>query len=287
MTTARIARKRNQLGFTLIETMVALAVFVVICGAIFKLLNTSQQRYHTESQVLDSLQDARLGMDQIVRDASDAGYPPYINFSNPPAGCLPNVPCASYVNSPLAWTPGYVAQNPCLIGTAGGGTCVAPGDFDVIFEEEADNSGGAIQWIRYQLQGTTLFRGALNKVTGGSANGLLNRAANNMYPYIYNVVNNDTAANIATYRAAYPTMFPGGNPVPIFQYYCGNPAGNPPSVLCQNAAGNFADGTPANSPKHVVDIEITLIVNTPQRDAQNQSLHLVELNGRGHVINPL
>lgn len=279
MTIAR-TRKRNPFGFTLIETMVALAVFVVICGAIFKLLNRSQRRYHTESQVLDSLQDARLGMDQIVRDASDAGYPPYINFANIPIGsnCVPTAPCSAYVNSPIAWSPGYIALTPCQIGTAGGGTCATPGDFDVIFEEQPDNIGN-VEWIRYVLQGTTLFRGVFSKQTGGSANALLNPAARNMYPYIYNVVNND-AANIATYKAAYPTMFPGGNPVPIFQYYCTNPGGNPPTVLCQNAGAN-------NSPTKVVDVEITLIVNTPQRDMQNNALHLVELNGRGHVINPL
>jgi prepilin-type N-terminal cleavage/methylation domain-containing protein len=283
MTTARIARKRNQLGFTLIETMVALAVFVVICGAIFKLLDRSQQRYHTESQVLDSLQDARLGMDQIVRDASDAGYPPYINFANVPvaSNCVPTTPCSAYVNSPVAWSPGYIALNPCQIGTAGGGTCNTPGDFDVIFEEEPDNAvpANTIQWVRYALQGTTLYRGTATK-TNGSAVAQVNFANNSMFPYVYNVVNNDTAANIASYRAAYPTMFPGGNPVPIFQFYCANPAANPPTILCQNAGAN-------NSPTKVVDVEITLIVNTPQRDAQNNALHLVELNGRGHVINPL
>lgn len=271
------ARKRNQLGFTLIETLVALAVFVVICGAIFKLLNTSQQRYHTESQVLDSLQDARLGLDEIVRDAGDAGYPPYSNFTLAP-GCLATVPCATYVNSPVAWSPGYVALAPCQIGTAGGGTCLTPGDFDVIFEEQADNAAN-IRWIRYTLRGTTLFRGSAQK-QNASAVANVGFAANNMYPYVYNVVNNDTAANIAAYRASYPTMFPGGNPVPIFQFYCPNPAANPATVLCQNAGAN-------NLPSKVVDVEITLIVNTPQRDAQNNALHLVELNGRGHVINPL
>ena len=280
MTTAPNVRKRNQLGFTLIETMVALAVFVVICGAIFKLLNTSQQRYHTESQVLDTLQDARLGLDEIVRDAGDAGYPPYNNFTLVP-GCIATVPCLAYVNSPVAWSPGYAALAPCQIGTAGGGTCLTPGDFDVIFEEEPSNAvpPNAIQWIRYTLRGTTLVRGSAQK-QNASAVATVSIAANNMYPYVYNVVNNDTAANIAIYKASYPTMFPGGNPVPIFQFYCPNPAANPPTVLCQNAGVN-------NLPSKVVDVEITLIVNTPQRDAQNNALHLVELNGRGHVINPL
>lgn len=281
MTTAHIATKSKQLGFTLIETMVALAVFVVICGAIFKLLNSSQKRYQTESQVLDSFQDARLALDQIVGDAGDAGYPPYINFAVvPPAlGCVPTAPCSLYANSPIAWAPGYSVLNPCRIGTAGGGTCFTPGDFDVIFEEQPDNSN-VVQWIRYQLQGTTLLRGVANKTTGASAIASLNAAARNMQPYVYNVVNNDTPANIATYQAAYPTMFPGGNPVPIFQFYCPNPAGAPPTVRCQNAGAN-------NSPSQIVDVEITLIIKSPQVDAQTGAPRLVELNGRGHVLNPL
>src|SRR5579863_779196 len=104
MTTARTTH--NEKGFTLIETMVALAMFLVICGAIFKLLNSSQQRFQTDSQVLNSFQDARLGLDQIVRDADDAGYPPFSNFSALPAGCNANQPCATLVNSP---SPGTLA----------------------------------------------------------------------------------------------------------------------------------------------------------------------------------
>ena len=283
MTTALTSH--NQKGFTLIETLVALAMFLVICGAIFKLLNSSQQRYQTESQVLDSFQDARLGLDQIVRDASDSGYPPFSNYSSPPSGCNLNTTCSTLVNSPIAWHPGYVALTPCLIGTAGGGTCVSPGDFDVIFEGDFDNSG-AVSWIRYQLVGTTLYRGVVTKGNGNSA---WNALTGQMVPYITNVMNNATPAQIATYKASYPNMFPGGNPQPIFQYYCPNPMAPPAIVLCQNAVGNLTINgvsVPADSPSNVVDVEVTLIIKTPQRDAQTGAPRLVELNGRGQRINP-
>jgi hypothetical protein len=36
----------------------------------------------------------------------------------------------------------------------------------------------------------------------------------------------------------------------------------------------------------VVDVDVTLIVSTPTRDAQTQRLKIVELNGRGHRLNP-
>ncbi|MGH9643460.1 MAG: PilW family protein [Terriglobales bacterium] len=264
-------KQQRQEGFTLIETMVAMAVFLVVCGTVFGLLDVSQKRYKTESQVLSSFQDARLGLDQIVRDADDSGYPTLGNYSAttplPGPGGF-----AEFVSTPVAWDPTYPAT-PCAIGTAGGGTCTTPGDFDVIFEENPDNTN--VKWIRYQLQGTTLFRGVANK-TAGTTPAAATSAAGVMLPYVANVMNNASAAQIAQYQAAYPAMFPGGTPQPIFQYSCDTNAG---PVLCQNAGGS-------NSPVNVRDVEITLIVATLQNDAQNRLPRLVELNGRGHRVNP-
>ncbi|HUE54403.1 MAG TPA: prepilin-type N-terminal cleavage/methylation domain-containing protein, partial [Candidatus Udaeobacter sp.] len=72
----RVGCKARQAGFTLVELLTALAIFLIICGAAFTLLASSQQRYRTEAQVLTSFQEARLGLDQIVRDVNDAGFPP-------------------------------------------------------------------------------------------------------------------------------------------------------------------------------------------------------------------
>ena len=238
-------KQAQQTGFTLIELMISVAIFIAISGAIFGLLGQSQKSFQTESQLLSSFQEARLGLDQIVRDANASGYPPLNHFD-----VLP--PANNYTAGPLAWQPGYLTPAPCLIGTAGGGTCTTPGDFDVIFEGDVDGSG-VVKWIRYQLTGTTLFRGVANKT-----------------------VNNPGAAQIAQFQAAYPGMFPGGVAQPVFQYTCDTAGG---TVLCQNAGAS-------NAPANVRDIEIVLIVQTTQRDAQTAKLRLVQLNGRGHRINP-
>lgn len=264
-----VQKFERQKGFTLIEIMVALSVFLVICGAMFGLMNMSQKRFGTESQLLDSFQQARLGLDETVRDANDAGFPPQNQFSTLPATAADTI-------TPVAWSPTYPAT-PCVIGTAGGGTCVTPGDFDVIFEEQYDNTG--VKWVRYTLQGTTLWRGAVPKVVGANPAATVSIAAGNMSPYVTNVMNNTTAAQIAAFRAAYPAMFPGGIAQPIFQYYCPNPAAPPALVLCQNAGAN-------NYPANVVDVEVTLIVRATRNDAQTRAPRLVELNGRGHRINP-
>jgi len=264
-----VRKSERQKGFTLIEIMVAMSVFLVICGAVFSLLDMSQKRFRTESQVLDSFQQARLGLDEAVRDASDAGYPPQNQFTTAPVVA----PFAAI--TPVAWSPNY-AVAPCLIGTAGGGTCATPGDFDVIFEEQFDNTG--VNWIRYTLQGTTLWRGTWAKTGNAPVDpaAVLSIAAGNMTPYVTNVMNNATAAQIAAFRATYPAMFPGGNPQPIFQYYCDTATG---PVLCQNAGAS-------NSPQNVRDVEVTLIVRSSRRDAQTRAPRLVELNGRGHRLNP-
>lgn len=261
--------QKKQSGFTLLEMMVSVAIFIAISGAIFSLLGTSQKNYRTESQVLASFQEARLGMDQIVRDANVAGYPPQSHFSGV-------VAANQYTLGPIAWNPGYPALAPCLIGTAGGGTCITPNDFDVIFEGDVDGTG--VKWIRYQLIGTTLFRGVTNKVAVGDPVAFT-ALPGVMLPYVTNVMNNAPGGQIAQFQAAYPGMFPGGNPVPIFQYTCDIP--NNPPLSCTNPA---AAGS--NLPANVRDVEITLIVMTTQRDATTGKIRLVELNGRGHRINP-
>lgn len=50
-------------GFTLIEMLASLGIFLLVSGAAFTLLTSSQQRYKTESEVLTSFQEARLGLD--------------------------------------------------------------------------------------------------------------------------------------------------------------------------------------------------------------------------------
>jgi prepilin-type N-terminal cleavage/methylation domain-containing protein len=257
----RLRTSKRQAGFTLMELMVSVGIFLLICGAIFELMGTTQNRFRTESQVLSAFEEARLGLDQIVRDVNDAGYPPQNHFSGAAAA-------TAYATSPIAWSPNYTPTTPCQIGT----TCASPGGFDLIVEGDVDGTG--VQWIRYQLQGTTLFRGAIPK--GGAGTDPVTATAGAMLPYVLNVMNNATPAQIGQFQAAFPAMFPGGTPQPLFQFTCDTPTG---PVLCQIAGGS-------NSPANVRDVDITLIVMTPQRDAQTNQIHLVELNGRGHRLNP-
>lgn len=257
----------SDLGFTVMELMIATAIFLVICGAMFGLLQISQQKYSSESQLSGAFQETRLAIDQIVRDFGVSGYPARSLFSSLPADS------SQYVLSPVAWGPSY-AVSPCFIGTAGGGTCTTPGDFDLIVETNLGNGAG-VSWIRYQLIGTTLFRSVVPKTAAGDPVAATS-APGVMVSFLTNVMNNPPAAQMAQIVANYPTMFPGGVAQPVFQFSCDTPAGLQPCP----AAGN--NGVPAS----IRNVDITLIVMTRQPDMQTQQLKLVELNGRGHRVNP-
>jgi len=265
----RALQKRSEKGFSLIEMMIAAVIFILLCGAAFALLSVAQQRYQTESQVLNSFQEARFGLDDIIRDVNGSAYPAKNLFA-----FNPNLPFKNfYAITPLAWDPGYVANSPCIIGT----TCTTPADFDLIIERDVDywNTDG-VEWVRYQLQGTTLSRAAVQKsATLGDPTSDTNPA---FVPYVQNVMNNASSAQITQFQTVYPQMFPGGNPVPVFSYFCYSPFG--PPLPCP-AAGSY------NSPLNVTDVEITLIVMAPTKDAQTGQLRLIELHGRGHSLNPV
>lgn len=266
-------------GFTLIEMLAAVGIFLLVTGAAFTLLTSSQQRYQSESQVLNSFQEARLGLDQMVRDINDAGFPP---------PSFLNIDPTKVASAPFGWSPGYTVPSPCQIGTAGGGTCITPTDFDVIIETEPNPQdpacapGCQVQWIRYQLQGTTLMRGMVTKQNSRDP-AVETSAAGVLGPFVQNIVNNSPTLQIGQFQldAAYPAVFPGGAPVPIFQYVCDTPSApqNPPQP-CPPL------GAPDNSPANIRDVAITLIVAAPLPDATTGRPRLVQLEGRGRRINP-
>lgn len=292
----RQSARKLQCGFTLIELLTALGIFLLIAATAFTLLSNSQQRYQTESQVLSSFQEARLGLDQMVRDINDAGFPPPSFVASGNGGNLFNY----LANVPFAWSAGAgYYPNPCQIGTGGTGNCTtsiagdfAPGDFDIIIETNPypnpQDPASQVQWIRYQLggpNGTTLMRGMVPKLAGSDPDTAFFNPQNAMVPFVQNVVNNQPNLQIGRslpLSALYPTVFPGGAPVPIFQYTCDRPSLSPPPSPLPRCIDAQADNSPAN----IRDVSITLIVAAPWPDAVTGQPRLVQLAGRGRRINP-
>lgn len=64
---------RSGSGFTLIELLVAMAVTLVVMGAVVGLLTSGQASFRREPEVADMQQNLRSAMDLILRDAASAG----------------------------------------------------------------------------------------------------------------------------------------------------------------------------------------------------------------------
>jgi prepilin-type N-terminal cleavage/methylation domain-containing protein len=253
------ARRYGVGGFTLLELLVAMGVFLVICAAMFELLELSQKKYSSETQLTSAFSDARLAVDQIVRDIGVAGYPPVSIYTGPPP-----TPYTQFAISPVAWSPNY-PNTQCTIISGGGGTCTTPGDFDLILETRLAGDSN-VSWVWYHLDPTkfTLYREVVQKTAGDPL--AVVSSAGTMTALLDNVMNNP-GSQLTQIKANYPAMFPSGGAQPIFQYSCGAP------LPC-----------PSNK---ITDVDITLIVKTPQQDMQTQRMQLVELSGRGHVVNSI
>lgn len=239
-------------GFSLLELMVATVLFTLITGIVFAALMAAQARYKTEKSLLGSFQQANVAIDQITRDIHASGYPPAIVYNT--AVATP-ANAAKYA-LPVAWSPNY-PNAPCTIGA----TCASPGSWDLILEADLGDGNG-VQWIRYQLQNTTLLRGTVRKIAGDDP---VADTAPNMVPYLENVMNNAPAAQIAAIRVNYPAMFPGGNPVPVFTF----PAFN---------------GFPQQLPT-IHNINVTLIVQAQDRDPRNNQIRVATLTGQASTVN--
>ncbi|HEV2298921.1 MAG TPA: type II secretion system protein [Candidatus Acidoferrales bacterium] len=260
----------RQKGFSLIELMVVAAVFTIITGAVFTVLIVAEQRYKIESEVLNSFNGANVTMDQLTRDIHQAGYPPANSYA---AAGVPAAVTATKVAVPFAWAAG--AGYPAAACTMGATCAPAPGNFDIIIEENPDpTSFAGAQWIRYQLPAGshTLLRAMVPKVAGGDP-AAATTGATTLVPYLDGVMNNATAAEIANIQQYYPGMFPGNAQVPIFAYYCDSAAG---PALC----------TAANGPSDIREVQITLIVQTSAPDIRNRVPRIVTLTGQAERINP-
>jgi prepilin-type N-terminal cleavage/methylation domain-containing protein len=244
-------------GFSLIEMLVSVAVFTVVMAAVFGLMISSQQRYQAETDKLDTFQGARQAMDLMVRDIHIAGYPPANAFS--PAVIAAN---PQRVALPFGWSPNYPVT-PCTVGvncSATGG----PAPFDLIIETDVDPlANNGVEWVRYRLNGTTLERGMATKAAGADP---ANTTQGVMVPYVENVMNNTTAAEMTFLRGFYPTLFLGNAPVPVFTF--------------QFDAGGV------NIPSAIRSVNITLIVRSTNVDQKTRQPIMVTLTGFARRVNP-
>lgn len=242
-------------GFTLLELMVATLLFVVITGVVFAVLIAAQARFKIEKEFMGAFQQANVAIDQITHDIHGAGYPPKIMYA---AGTQVNPAYTGSYALPVAWSPSY-PNTPCAIGS-----CTSPAQFDLILEEDLGNSSSIeVQWVRYKLSGTVLYRAVVRKLAGSDPVATTDPV---LVPYLENVMNNASSAQIALITASFPGTFPSGNPVPVFTF---PPYGGLPQA-----------------PPNIHNINICLIVQAANVDLQTQGPRIAVFTGQASTVNP-
>jgi len=182
--------RKRQRGFSLIEVMMVLAIFLIISAAVFELLNASQIRYTAERDFLESFQGARLAVDLMVRDIHNAGYPPPYTFAGnlgaPPTPATYPVPLVGPNCPPsLTWTDPSCApavlqtrfatgilgldaagnvSTTCVVNTTNPGlsTCAVPNPWRLVLELDIDPENPIpdpitllvpqVEWVYYDLR---------------------------------------------------------------------------------------------------------------------------------------
>jgi prepilin-type N-terminal cleavage/methylation domain-containing protein len=178
LTLPRVTRDN---GFTLLELMIVAAIMVVVMAVVMRGIIEMQHRNAAESSKVDTVQQARDFIDQMVRDIHDVGYPP-----------------------------------PKVVKVAGGANCTADADLScniitfsptqIIYEGDLDGSG-TVYRIFMQLvtpPGSNncpcvLRRGALSKAAA-----LAPGALPTYFTEVNGVLNSGDGTGLATYPINLP-----------------------------------------------------------------------------------
>ena len=91
-------------GFSLIEMLIAVAIVTAVIAVVVQGITKMQRRSFVESSKVDTVQETRDFIDQMVRDIHNVGYPPPKVNPFPGANCNPtdnaNVACGLIYFSP-------------------------------------------------------------------------------------------------------------------------------------------------------------------------------------------
>src|SRR5438094_10347337 len=85
-------KRNNEDGFSAIEMLIAIFLLMAILGVVVKAMGDMQRRSFSESSKMDTAQETRDFIDQMVRDVHDVGYPPARAIGVLPGGAANNTP---------------------------------------------------------------------------------------------------------------------------------------------------------------------------------------------------
>jgi type IV pilus assembly protein PilW len=71
---ANVGDPRNEAGFSLVELIVSMTVFLIVTGAVWGVMNVAQKSRSVVNQKVDLGKSSRVGMNLLGRDTYNAGY---------------------------------------------------------------------------------------------------------------------------------------------------------------------------------------------------------------------
>jgi prepilin-type N-terminal cleavage/methylation domain-containing protein len=242
---------RRQQGFSLIEMLIVVAVLSLVMGAIFSTILDGMKKYRLEENRVNTTQESRDFLDQIVRDLHSTGYPglKMYNF-------------------------GVLGANPTYNSFVASGL-VAVSATDIWLEGDIDDSGN-VQSIRYTLQTLangdcpcTMMRSAVLKVQGTAPS-----AQNvNYNTQLQNVINStggaapypiDGSTSFSGVNVSNDTLYATYKTVPVFSFYDQN--GNAVVVPNDLQGANLNTGVTVAQSNNVRLISVALNLLSAQQD---------------------
>jgi type II secretory pathway pseudopilin PulG len=167
--------QREYPGFSLIELVVALGMMMIVFAVVVEGISQMVQRNSAESSKIDTVQQTRDFVDQMVRDVHGVGYPPgRVTNGNPTCVNNPNVSC------------GLVLFN----------------STQILYEGDLDGSGTVYQvWMQLQAPASgncpcTLQRGVVTKAQA------LAGQVPTYFTEVNGVLNSGNGAGAGTYGVA-------------------------------------------------------------------------------------
>lgn len=234
-------------GFSFLEMLICLVVLMLVFGVVVKALQNMQQRNSSENTKVDTVQETRDFIDQMVRDVHDVGYPP-----------------------------GRVLNgNPTCIGNAGiacGVTTFSP--TQIIYEGDLDGTGTVYQ-VTVQLVTPPsgqcpciLQRGVVTKAQA------LAGQVPTYFTEVNGVINSGNGAGTATYTVNLggPGSYSSYTAVDVFDAFDVN-------------AGSVGSCAPSTVPNcsSIRSLQITVNVVPPRPDPVTQMYPVLSITSKARL----
>lgn len=173
----RLLTHRRQSGFTLLEMVMALFILTIVLGVVVQGMIQMQQRNSSENSKVDTVQQTRDFVDQMVRDIHMVGFPPgRAVTNNPSCATNPNVSCGLIYFTPT----------------------------QIRYEGDLDGTGTVYQiWLQLLTPASgscpcTLQRGVLTKASA------LGGAQPTYFAQVNGILNSGTGTGTSTYPVSLP-----------------------------------------------------------------------------------